>query len=237
METIVILQSNYIPWKGYFDLIHDADLFVFYDDVKYTKNDWRNRNNIKTESGTKWLTISIESHSSQKICEVKFKEPRWNIKQWETIKQFYSKAPFFKQYKEFFEDIYLIQSYNGLSDLNQSIIKRISREILGINTVFQDSRIYNAVGTKTDRLLDIIKKTNCSTYVSGPAAKSYLEENAFKESGIELIYKNYDGYPEYPQLGEAFNHNVTILDLIFNVGPEAPYYIWGWRDCHKAVKG
>jgi hypothetical protein len=230
MKKVAILQSNYIPWKGYFDIINDVDLFIFYDDVQYTKNDWRNRNKIKTNDGIKWLTIAVESNLSTKICEVTFKEPRWNIKQWETIKQFYKKAPFFKQYKDFFESIYLNQTYSTLSEFNQQLIQKISADILGIDTEFQDSRIYNASGAKLDRLIDLLNKANTNLYVSGPAAKDYIEDEKFKANNIQLVYKDYAGYPEYHQLYGEFNHFVTILDLIFNVGPDAPYYIWGWRD-------
>ena len=230
MKKVVILQSNYIPWKGYFDIIHDADLFVFYDDVQYTKNDWRNRNRIRTPDGTKWLTIDIESHLTQLICEVKFKIKRWNIKQWETIKQFYGKTPFFKQYRPFFEELYLVKDYESLSDFNQYTIQQIAGEILGIKTKFSDSRIYEKNKKRTDRLIDILMQTGASAYISGPIAKNYIEKDKFIDAGISLIYKDYTGYPEYPQPYEGFDHYVTILDLIFNVGTDAPWYIWGWRE-------
>ncbi len=229
MKKVVILQSNYIPWKGYFDLIHDADLFVFYDDVQYTTRDWRNRNRIKTSDGVKWLSVPVNAQRSSLVNEVGISERKWSKQHWETIRHFYSKAPFFKQYRDFFADIYLNNDFTFLSDLNQSIIQRISRDILGITTIFQDSRIYNAGGAKTDRLLDILQKADADIYISGPAARSYIEEDKFKAAGVELTYKEYSGYPDYPQLYDGFDHYVTILDLIFNVGEETPYYIWGWR--------
>lgn len=229
VRKIAILQSNYIPWKGYFDIINDVDLFIFYDDVQYTKSDWRNRNRIKTPDGTKWLTIDIESNLTQLIYEVKFKIKRWNIKQWETIKQFYGKAPFFKQYRSFFEYLYLEKSYESLAEFNQYVIQQISLEILGIKTEFSDSRSYHVNGKKTDRLIDILEQVNATTYISGPAAKDYIEKSKFIDAGIQLIYKDYLGYPVYPQLYEGFDHGVTILDLIYNVGDDAPWYIWGWR--------
>lgn len=229
MKKVVILQSNYIPWKGYFDLIHDADLFIFYDDVQYTTRDWRNRNKIKTIDGTKWLTIPVTANRSSLIDEVNIFDEKWSKKHWETIKHFYSKTLFFKQYKSFFENIYF-RKYTLLSEFNQYMIKQISKEILKINTEFQDSRIYYADGTKTDRLLDILEKADADLYISGPAAQSYIEEEKFQTAGIKLIYKNYSGYPKYPQLYGEFNHFVSILDLIFNVGSDAPYYIWGWRE-------
>lgn len=229
MKKVAILQSNYIPWKGYFDIINDVDLFVFYDDVQYTKSDWRNRNRIKTPDGTKWLTIDIESKLEQLIYEVKFKIKRWNIKQWETIKQFYGKAPYFKTNRAIVEELYLGKSYESLSEFNQHAIQIISKELLGIKTNFSDSRNYDITGKRTERLIDLLKKTEASIYISGPAAKSYIEKEKFIDANINLIYKDYSGYPEYPQLHEGFDHCVTILDLIFNVGADAPWYIWGWR--------
>jgi len=230
VRKIAILQSNYIPWKGYFDIINDADLFIFYDDVQYTKSDWRNRNRIKTPDGTKWLTIDIESNLTQLIYEVKFKKKRWNIKQWETIKQFYGKAPFFKQYRSFFEHLYLEKSYESLAEFNQYAIQQIALEILGSKTEFSDSRSYNVTGKKTDRLINILQQVTATTYISGPAAKNYIEKSKFIDAGIKLIYKDYSGYPVYPQLYEGFEHGVTILDLVYNVGADAPWYIWGWRE-------
>jgi len=232
VQKIAILQSNYIPWKGYFDIINDVDLFIFYDDVQYTKHDWRNRNRIKTPDGVKWITIDVESHITQLIYEVTFKNKRWNIKQWETIKQFYGKAPFFKQYRPFFEDLYLGKAYESLSEFNQYSIQQIAGEILGIKTKFADSRIYEGTKKKTDRLIDILTKAGASTYISGPAAKAYIEKDKFIDAGINLIYKNYSDYPIYPQLYESFEHGVTILDLIYNVGADAPWYIWGWREAY-----
>ena len=229
MKKVVILQSNYIPWKGYFDLINDADLFVFYDDVQYTDRDWRNRNKIKTVDGTKWLTVPVVANRTSLINEVTIFEEKWRKKHWETIKHTYGTTPFFKQYKDFFEHTYMEQLFETLSDLNQYMIKQISKEILGINTEFQDSRMYQANGMKTDRLLDVLQKAGADVYISGPTARSYMEEEKFQDAGIKLVYKNYSGYPEYPQLHGEFNHFVTVLDLIFNVGSDAFYYIWGWR--------
>ena len=124
MKSVVILQSNYIPWKGYFDLIHDADLFIFYDDLQYTKNDWRNRNKIKTEQGLKWLTVPVGIDLNRLIYEVDIKDHTWQKKHWEIIKQSYSKCKYFSNYKSFFENIYLEQEWLNLSAMNQGIVKK-----------------------------------------------------------------------------------------------------------------
>ena len=230
MNRVVVLQSNYIPWKGYFDLVHDADLFVFYDDLQFTKNDWRNRNKIKTPKGAQWATIPVGADAHRLICEVTIKDFEWQERHWALFKQHYGKCPHFARYRTFFEEVYLSRQWSNLSELNQHLIRSISEALLNIKTEFRDSREYDLTGQKLDRLLELVVKTGADRYVSGPAAKGYIEPSRFAEAGIELVWKDYSGYPEYPQRFPPFEHGVTILDLLFNVGPDAPWYIWGWRD-------
>lgn len=229
-ERVSVLQSNYIPWKGYFDIIHDSDLCVFYDDVQYTKNDWRNRNRIKTPLGGTWITIPAGDDLGRLICDVRLPDKRWAIKHWKTICQYYSKAAHFKRYRPFFEHIYLGMHWEFLSCLNQHLIKAIAGELLGVKTVFGDSRNYRLNGHKLDRLMELLDKCRANSYISGPAARSYIDHTRFERAGIELLFKSYAGYPDYTQFFPPFDHAVTILDLLFHVGPDAPYYIWGWRE-------
>ena len=233
MKKVAILQSNYIPWKGYFDIIHDVDLFVFYDDVQFTKFDWRNRNKIKTPNGLTWLTVPTGVNTDRLTCEVAITDMRWTNKHWKSIQQSYSRTPHFRLYKDFFEQVYLGTTWDNLSDLNQFLIEAISKDMLGIKTEFGDSRDYNSTGKKLDRLMDLIQKTGADVYVSGPSAKDYIDDKRFEEAGVQLIYKSYAGYPEYPQSYPPFEHGVTILDLLFHVGPDAPFYIWGWREMNR----
>lgn len=228
-ERVAVLQSNYIPWKGYFDIIHEADLFVYYDDVQYTKNDWRNRNKVKTPSGAAWITIPTGDDLDRLICDVALPDRRWATKHWKTLCQYYSKAPHFKRYRPFFEHVYLGTKWDLLSDLNQFLISSISKDLLGITTEFRNAREYALSGSKLDRLMGLIGKCGARSYISGPAARSYIDPARFEQAGVELIYKSYEGYPEYPQFFPPFDHAVTILDLLFHTGPDAPYYIWGWR--------
>lgn len=230
MKSVVILQSNYLPWKGYFDLIHDADLFIFYDDLQYTKNDWRNRNKIKAVGGVEWLTIPIGAQNSRLICEVEIKDATWQVKHWKTLLQNYRACPHFSRYQPFFEDCFLGREWKNLSELNQYLIRQISGRFLGITTTFQDSRQYELSGQRQQRLLDLLGKAGATRYISGPAAKSYISPEHFAESGIELAWKDYSGYPVYAQRFPPFVHGVSILDLLFNVGPSAPDYIWGQRE-------
>jgi len=229
MTKVAILQSNYIPWKGYFDIIHDVDLFVFYDDLQYTKNDWRNRNRIKTPNGADWLTIPVGEDSHRLICDVEIKNPLWQTKHWKTFQQYYCKCPHFARYRTFLEEVYMGKHWRSLSDLNQYLIKEISRDFLAIKTTFKDSREYALSGLKLERLMDLVIQSGASSYVSGPAAKDYIDPGRFNDRNIKLIWKDYSGYPEYPQIYPPFKHAVTVLDLLFNVGPDAPWYIWGWR--------
>lgn len=235
MKKVAIIQSSYIPWKGYFDIIHDVDLFIFLDDVQYTNRDWRSRNKIKTPSGTSWLTIPVGSHRDKLIHEIQLFDKSWAEKHWKTIKLFYSKAPHFKMYKDFFEHIYLERDWNNLSELNQFLTKSISAELLESKTEFKDSREYCAGGRKFDLILDLVQKADADLYISGPAAKAYIDEKKFEDIGIKLVFKDFSNYPEYPQFYPPFEHQVTILDLLFHVGADAPYYIWGWRNEKPAV--
>ena len=230
MKTVVVLQSNYIPWKGYFDLVNDADFFIFYDDLQYTKNDWRNRNRIKSANGSEWITIPAGSDCSRLICEVELTNSAWQVKHWKTIKQNYAGCPYFDHYRAFFEEVYLGKCWGTLSELNHFLIRHIARDFLGIDTEFADSRSYALSGQKQDRLLELLAKVGAQRYVSGPAARGYIDSERFSEAGIDLVWKDYSGYPEYSQRFPPFEHGVSIVDLLFSVGPDAPWYIWGWRD-------
>ncbi len=229
MNRVAVLQSNYIPWKGYFDIIHEVDLFVFYDDLQFTKNDWRNRNKLKTAKGATWLSIPVGTNLNRLICEVELKDHDWQQKHWTAFRDWYSATPHFAQYKDFFEDVYLRRRWENLSVLNQYLIQSIARDLLGIRTEFVDSRTFAPVGTKQDRLIDLLKKVGASWYLSGPAAKDYIDPKRFADAGIELAWQSYAGYPEYPQRFPPFEHGVSIVDLLFNTGRDAPEFIWGWR--------
>jgi len=227
MYKAAILQSNYIPWKGYFDLIDKVDLFIFGDAVQYTHFDWRNRNRIKTPNGLQWLTVPVGSNIDRRIFEVEIKDGSWQKKHWNMIKANYSKAPYFKQYSAFFEEIYLHGSWTNLSSLNQTLIRRISKELLGSKTEFIDSREINGYGGKQDGIMEMLRTVGADYYLSGPLARNYISEEEFAKRNIELAYIDYGRYPEYPQFYPPFTHQVTILDLLFQVGPSAPSYIWG----------
>ena len=225
---VVVLQSNYVPWKGYFDLINDADVFCFYDEVQYTKNDWRNRNKIYSKNGLQWLTIPIHKEAvKHKISEVELPLD-WQKEHYKILQLSYSKAPYFLQLKELMDDLYIDFSCRTLSEFNHYSIKKIA-SYLGITTRFVNSADYNLKSGKLDRLISLLVELNATEYITGPSAKDYLtdHEHLFAENGIAHSYKNYEGYKPYKQLSEPFENSVSILDLIANVErSEIKNHIW-----------
>jgi hypothetical protein len=224
-KKIAILQSNYIPWKGYFDLINMVDEFIIYDTAQYTKNDWRNRNKIQTQNGLLWLTIPVQqANLSQLIIDTKVSDKSWAKKHWKSLIQNYSKAEFFQVYKEVFEDLYLGNQEEYLSLINYKFIIAIN-DVLGIDTKIQWSSEFDLVDGQTERLLGICKDCQAETYISGPAAKDYLDESLFEAENIKVEWMDYSGYPEYSQMYSLFEHGVSSLDLIFNEGPHATSFM------------
>lgn len=227
-KRVAVIQSSYIPWKGYFDIIHDVDLFVFYDCVQFTKNDWRNRNKIKGPEGERWLSIPVGKTISRLIHEVELPEPSWKDSHLMSMKQSYRRAPFFKEVFPHIEDIYKSAPSDTLSRFNRASTERICREFLGIGAQFASSLDYGLEGKKEGRLESLLTQVGTTHYVSGPSARSYLNADSYKHLGISVEFKDYD-YPTYKQLSEPFTHAVSIVDLLFNLGPGAGAHIW-----HKA---
>lgn len=221
-KNILITQSNYIPWKGYFDSIALCDVFVVYDDMQYTKRDWRNRNMIKASKEIKWLTIPVEVKGRffQKINETKIALNTWNLSHLDIIKQSYSKANAFKTHFPFIEQVYKTCTYDYLSDVNLHFIKEIN-QFLGITTEIKLSSDFDLHDERTQRLVDICDELNGTDYYSGPAAKAYMDETKFKDKNISVNYIDYSGYAEYEQINGEFTHAVSIIDLILNTGDKA----------------
>lgn len=232
MKKIAILQSNYIPWKGYFDLINSVDEFVIYDDMQYTRRDWRNRNKIKTPGGLRWLSIPVEVKGKyfQKINETIVSDRGWSTTHWRTIGQFYSKAKFFTDYKHFFEDFYIENQEDRLSLINIRLIELVC-SILDIKTKISSSSDYKLLNGQTEKLLGICQQAGADVYLSGPSAKEYFDESLADKMGIKVEWMDYSGYPAYRQLYPPFEHGVTILDLIFNEGPGATSFMKSFQSC------
>lgn len=222
---VAVLQSNYIPWKGYFDIVQAVDEFVFYDDVQYTKNDWRNRNRIKSPGGTRWLTIPVGKDERRRISDVRLPDNDWAARHWSALRASYETAPYFETYRAYFDDLYLGRTWATLSELNQAFITGIARDLLGLPTRFRQSTDFTLTKAKGARLIELLTQTDASVYVSGPAARGYISERDFAAIGLEVEWMDYTGYPEYPQLYPPFVHEVTVLDVLFHVGAQAPEFI------------
>ena len=225
MKKIAIVQSNYIPWKGYFDLLSYVDEFVIYDDVQYTRRDWRNRNRIKTPNGVQWLTIPVKTKGKyyQLINEAEIDGSDWAQKHWNSLEYSYSRSPFWGDVSKALKPIYE-HPHKQLSANNLALINFICH-YLGIDTTITQSTEYFTSGAKSNRLLNICLAAGATTYVSGPAAMCYLDESMFKSAGIEVEWFDYHGYPDYPQPWGAFEHRVTILDLFFSCGLQSQNFM------------
>lgn len=226
MKKVAILQSNYIPWKGYFDIIAAVDEFILYDDMQYTRRDWRNRNQIKTQHGVQWLTIPVlvKGKYNQTIRETEVDGVAWAAQHWKTLVQNYRRAPFFAEISAWLEPLYVGEPSAHLSALNRTFLEAICT-YLQIGTKITNSWDYTLQEGKTERIVGLCAQVGGEQYISGPAARDYLDPNVFQDAGIQLTWFDYSGYPEYPQLWGAFNHRVTILDLLFNCGKESHRYM------------
>ena len=224
---VAIIQSNYIPWRGYFDIIGMVDHFVLYDIVQFTKRDWRNRNRIKTAEGPQWLTIPVMTSGAyqQTIAETRIVEGQWAAKHWRTLSHAYSHAPYFEHYRPRLADVYeACGSMRCLSAVNRVFIEFVSAE-LGLKTTISDAADYKVGDDRSGRLVDICVARGAGTYLSGPSARGYLDVGRFRDAGIDVEFMDYSAYRPYPQLHGDFEPSVSVLDLLFNVGPEAPSYM------------
>lgn len=220
---VAILQSSYIPWKGYFDIINMVDRFILFDDVQFTRRDWRSRNRIKSANGPIWLSIPTANKGRylENIEDIRVADPLWCRRHWASIESAYRKAPHFTDHAEAVRDLYRrAEGVEMLSAVNHLFLEGLCG-LLGIATTMNWSREFPVEGRKTDRLVALCRAVGASSYLSGPSARSYIEPEKFEEAGITLEYVDYSGYPEYDQLHGAFDHAVSVLDLLFMTGPKA----------------
>jgi hypothetical protein len=218
---VAVIQSNYIPWRGYFDFIASVDQFVVYDDVQYSKGSWRNRNRVKCPSGAlKWLTVPVRVTLGMAIDEVRIGNSAkpWREQHRQTLSESLQSAPHFGDAMALWSDAVLAGD-EYLSELNLRLIRGIC-SYLRINTPIAMARDFQLSGAKTERLLQLLKRLGASSYLSGPSAMAYLDVPLLAANGISAEYKSYD-YAPYPQLWGKFVGTVSVLDLIANVGPSA----------------
>ncbi|MEM4313263.1 MAG: WbqC family protein [Thermoplasmata archaeon] len=228
-KKIIITQSNYIPWKGYFDGIALANEFILYDDMQYTRRDWRNRNLIKTSQGIKWLTIPVEVKGKffQKIRDTKVRDKKWVKDHLKTLQFNYAKARCFKEVFPLLEELYLqAEKLDYLSEINFLFLQKISDYLNIKKTIkFCWEYPYDIEKDKNQRLIEICKLANATDYYSGPAARNYIDIELFKQNHINVHWLDYSGYKEYEQLYPPFEHGVSIIDLLLNMGKESKNYL------------
>lgn len=223
------MQSSYIPWKGFFDLIAAVDEFILYDDVQYTRRDWRNRNRVKTGQGLCWLTVPlhVKGRYASTIKDMTVTDRSWADRHWKTIAHSYGRAAAFDEVAGWLAPLYVRAARLGrLSEVNHLFIEAICRA-LGIRTRLSWSMAYELRPGPTERLVGLCQQAGAGQYLSGPSARSYLEEERFRAAGIEVLYADYAGYPEYRQLHGPFVHAVSVIDLLLNEGGQAPRYLKG----------
>jgi WbqC-like protein family len=223
---ICIIQSCYIPWKGFFDLIGGCDEHVIFDGAQFVKRHWHNRNRIKTANGVEWLTIPVVTAGrfEQSIDTVEIEKP-WADKHWRAIELAYRRAPFFEPLAPTVKGWYERAGQQKLlTEVNAIFLHGIAAQ-LGLRTRIVRDTAYPAAGAKTERLLAICRAAGADRYLSGPSARDYFDEPMFASAGITTEWMSYDGYPEYKQLHGGFEHAVTVLDLLFNTGPNAFSYM------------
>lgn len=222
-KRVAILQSAYIPWKGYFDLIRSVDEFVLYDDSQFTRRDWRSRNRIMTAQGPRWLSIPVEvkGRFHQRIDETVVADPDWHAAHWQSLRHAYARTRHFATYAPLIRDAYAaLAGERFLSRINHSLLQVICTA-LGIDTPITWSRDYPRREGRSERLLGICEAAGASLYLSGPAGRAYLDTGLFERAGVQVVFADYAGYPEYPQGSAPFEHAVSALDLLFRTGPEA----------------
>ena len=202
--------------------MNSVDEFVLFDDVQYTRRDWRNRNQIKTRSGLAWLSIPVRTggHFDALIKDIHVDDPDWAARHWRSIRANYARAAHFRSYAATLERLYLECRESHLSHVNRRFMAAIC-EMLGISTKLTWSWEYTILDGKTERLVSLCQQAGAEVYLSGPSAASYIDATQFNNAGIELVYFDYSDYPEYRQLFPPFEHHVSVLDLILNEGPDA----------------
>ncbi len=225
---VAVHQPQYLPWLGYFDKMMRADVFCYLNDVQYKKNEWQNRNRIKTARDWQWLTVPVRYRFPEKINEVHINNTtKWKQKHLQALITNYSRAPYFKAYIAIFEDTYS-REWQFISELNIHLIECL-RAALNIQTkptvISSDFELREE---PTDRLIDICKALGADAYLAGQGGANYMDVQRFEQNGIKVIVQDFK-HPVYPQLFDEFQPHLSIVDLLFNCGPKSMDIITGAR--------
>lgn len=225
-KRVAIVQSNYVPWKGFFDLIGRVDEFILLDDVQYTRRDWRNRNRIKTPHGLLWLTVPVRTRGRfhQRIDEVLVSDPSWAQRHWSALRHAYGRAPAFGTVAPAVEALYAACDHPLLTQVNEHLLRGVCG-LLGIGTRISRGAGMPAGTDPTERLVALCQQAGATEYLAGPRSWAYLREAAFAQEGIDVTTMSYGPYPPYLQLHGPFEDRVSVLDVLFHVGTDAPSYV------------
>ncbi len=230
-KSIAILQSNYVPWKGYVDIIAAVDEFLIFDEVQYTRRDWRNRNKIVVQGKPHWLTIPVKTKGrfDGPIDTMETDGRAWAETHWKSIAHAYGKAPFFPLYQRVIQTTYeKAATLLRLTEINELFLRTIVGLLEVSTTIARSDTVERLAATPTDRLIEICLARGAALYVSGPAARAYIKTDEFDRARIELRYADYSGYPVYDQKSDDFEHGVSIVDVLMRCGP-------GTRDHLKSL--
>lgn len=230
MKRVAISQSNYLPWKGYFDTIAAVDEFVLYDRMQYTRRDWRNRNKIKTRQGAQWITVPVrvKGRYLQTIDETELDGSAFIDEHLNAIRHNYARTPAFGEVFPWLSDLLRSAPTTTISALNRHLLQAICVR-LAIPTKIRESAEFELAEDRNERLLRICEALGADEYVSGPAARSYMDESVFRDRGVRVRWKSYEGYPAYDQPYPPFEHAVSIVDTLFCTGAEARRYVHSAR--------
>jgi hypothetical protein len=223
---VSVHQPQYLPWLGYFDKIRRADVFVLLDNVQFKKNEWQNRNRIKTPNGLQWLTVPVMYRHPQLINEVEINNrDKWQHRQKQAIISNYKKAPCWSLLEEFFEEIFSSE-WRCISQLNIFTVKRLAG-ILGIRTpIYIASELGEFSENPDERLIAVTRHFNGDTYLAGSGGREYMEVGKYAQNGINVIFQEYK-HPVYSQLYGDFIPFASVVDLLFNHGNESLKIITG----------
>lgn len=222
IKRVAIIQSCYIPWRGFFDLIGQCNEYIILDSAQYVKRHWHNRNKIKTPKGAEWITIPVltKSQYEQRIDEVEISES-WADKHWRSIEHNYRKAEFFPNYGPKISDwLQAVGTMDRLTDVNEYLLRAVASELELKVDIRRDTE-YDGRGIRSERLLSLCQATGATHYLSGPSAKVYLDEDLFRDAGIVVEWMQYGPYDSYAQQHGDFEPAVSVLDLLLNQGPRA----------------
>lgn len=217
---VAVHQPQYLPWIGYFDKMRRADVFCYLNDVQYKKNEWQNRNRIKTAQDWQWLTVPVQYRFPEKINEVRINNTtQWSKKHLQALKTNYSRAPYFKAYISIFEDTFS-RDWELISELNIHLIERLKDALQMQEKKTVISSELTLREDPTDRLIDICKVLGADTYLAGQGGADYMDMARFEKNGLKLILQEF-AHPVYSQLFGDFQSHLSIVDLLFNCGPES----------------